>query len=75
MFCLTSPPDKTSQGNIISVAGIGQDITGRLAQERKYRLIDMTSSPIFGVDMLGRVKVCNECANRLIGHSTEKVMG
>jgi hypothetical protein len=76
IFCSTSPPDETSQGNIISAAGIGQDVTGRLAQEREYsRLIIATSSPIFGVDTLGRVSVWDECASRLIGYSTEKVMG
>ena len=76
MFCSTSTHDEKSKGNIISVAGIGQDITGRLAQEREYlRLINTTSSPIFGVDTLSRVNVWNECASRLIGYSTEKVMG
>ena len=76
MFCSTSQPDEMSQGNIISVAGIGQDITGHLAQEREYsHLINRTSSPIFGVDTLGRVSVWNKCTSRLIGYSTEKVMG
>jgi PAS domain S-box-containing protein len=56
--------------------GIGQDITGRLAQERKYsHLIDTASAPIFGVDTSGRVNVWNKSANRLIGYSTEEVMG
>lgn len=32
-------------------SGIGQDITGRIAQEREYtRLIDTANAPIFGVD-------------------------
>ena len=56
--------------------GIGQDITGRLAQEREYtRLIDTANAPIFGVDTQGRVNVWNKCAMRLIGYSTEEVMG
>jgi hypothetical protein len=39
------------QGNVIGVVGIGQDITGCLAQERKYsHLIDTANAPIFGVD-------------------------
>ena len=39
------------QGNVVGVVGIGQDITGCLAQERKYsRLIDTANAPIFGVD-------------------------
>ncbi|KAL7463164.1 hypothetical protein ACHAXS_003538, partial [Conticribra weissflogii] len=63
-------------GNIIGVVGIGQDITGRLAQEREYtRLIDTANAPIFGVDTLGRVNVWNQCATRLVGYSGEDVMG
>ena len=60
----------------MSIAGIVHDITGCLAQERKYsRVIYTTSSPIFGVDTLGHVNIWNECTSRLIGYSTEKVMG
>jgi len=34
--------------------GIGQDITGRIAQEREYaKLIDTANAPIFGVDTEG----------------------
>ena len=52
---------RDEQGNIIGVVGIGQDITGRLAQEREYsRLIDTANAPIFGVDTLGRVNVWNK---------------
>ncbi len=56
--------------------GIGQDITGRVAQEREYsKLIDSANAPIFGVDMQGAVNVRNQCAMRLVGYSTEEVMG
>ena len=35
--------------------GIGQDITGRLAQEREYtRLINTANAPIVGVNTLGK---------------------
>ena len=65
-----------NHSNIMSIAGIVHDITGCLAQERKYsRVIYTTSSPIFGVDTLGHVNIWNECTSRLIGYSTEKVMG
>ena len=58
------------------VVGIGQDITGRLAQEREYtRLIDTANAPIFGVDTQGRVNVWNICARKLVGYSTAEVMG
>ena len=40
-------------GKIIGVVGIGQDITGRIAQERE--------APIFGVDIDGKVNVWNQC--------------
>jgi PAS domain-containing protein len=73
---LNATTRRDEQGNVIGVVGIGQDITGRLAQEREYsRLIDSANAPIFGVDTLGRVNVWNKSASRLIGYSTEEVMG
>ena len=58
---LNATTRRDEQGNIIGVVGIGQDITGRLAQEREYsRLIDTANAPIFGVDTLGRVNVWNK---------------
>ena len=63
-------------GKIIGVVGIGQDITGRIAQEREYsKLIDNANAPIFGVDVDGKVNVWNQCAMRLVGYSTDEVMG
>ena len=53
--------------------GIGQDITGRIAQEREYsKLIDSANAPIFGVDTLGRVNVWNQCARKLVGYNTDE---
>ena len=73
---LNATTRRDEQGNISGVVGIGQDITGRLAQEREYsRLIDTANAPIFGVDTLGRVNVWNKSASRLIGYGTEEVMG
>jgi hypothetical protein len=44
-------PARTNSGSRPGVVGIGQDITGRIAQEREYtRLIDTANAPIFGVD-------------------------
>ena len=52
---------RNEQGNIIGVVGIGQDITGRIAQEREYaKLIDTANAPIFGVDTERRVNVWNK---------------
>jgi PAS domain-containing protein len=73
---LNATTRRDEQGNVIGMVGIGQDITGRLAQEREYtRLIDTANAPIFGVDTFGRVNVWNKCAMRLIGYATEEVMG
>jgi hypothetical protein len=58
---LNATTRRNEQGNIIGVVGIGQDITGRLAQEREYtRLIDTANAPIFGVNQFGRVNVWNK---------------
>ena len=73
---LNATTRRDEQGNVIGVVGIGQDITGRLAQEREYtRLIDTANAPIFGVDTEGRVNVWNKCAMKLTGYPSEEVMG
>ena len=73
---LNATTRRDEQGNIIGVVGIGQDITGRIAQEREYsKLIDTANAPIFGVDNKGQVNVWNQCAMELVGYSTEEVMG
>ena len=70
---LNATTRRDEQGNVIGVVGIGQDITGRLAQEREYtRLIDTANAPIFGVDTQGRVNVWNQCAVRLSGYPAEE---
>lgn len=73
---LNATARRNPAGDIIGVVGIGQDITGRIAQEREYtRLIDTANAPIFGVDTYGRVNIWNQCAIQLVGYSTEEVMG
>jgi hypothetical protein len=67
---------RNEKGNIIGVVGIGQDITGCLAQEGGYScLIDAANAPIFGVDTFGRINGRNKCASHLIEYSTKAVMG
>ena len=73
---LNATTRRDEQGHVIGVVGIGQDITGRIAQEREYsKLIDTANAPIFGVDTMGCVNVWNICARELVGYSTEEVMG
>ena len=72
---LNATTRRDEQGNIIGVVGIGQDITGRIAQEREYsKLIDTANAPIFGVDTKGSVNVWNQCARKLVGYNTDEVM-
>ncbi|KAH8070388.1 hypothetical protein JL721_5157 [Aureococcus anophagefferens] len=52
------PPQRddaaATKGRQIGAAGIGQDITARIAQEQEYaRLIDTANAPIFGIDVNG----------------------
>ncbi len=67
---------RDEQGNVVGVAGIGQDIIGCMAQKREYsKLIDSVNAPIFGVITLGCVNVWNICTCNLVSYSTEEVMG
>ncbi len=73
---LNATTRRDEKGDIIGVVGIGQDITGRIAQEREYsKLIDSANAPIFGVDNKGNVTIWNQCAVKLVGYSTDEVMG
>ena len=73
---LNATTRKDEQGGVIGVVGIGQDITARLAQEREYsKLIDSANAPIFGVDCQGKVTIWNKNAHKLVGYSSEEVMG
>lgn len=50
---LNATARRDPNGVIIGVVGIGQDITGRIAQEREYtRLIDTANAPIFVSEVL-----------------------
>jgi hypothetical protein len=45
---LNATTRRNEHGKVIGVVGIGQDITGRIAQEREYsKLIDTANAPIF----------------------------
>lgn len=73
---LNATTRRNEHGKVIGVVGIGQDITGRIAQEREYaKLIDTANAPIFGVDAGGRVNVWNKCARKLVGYTPDEVMG
>ena len=73
---LNATPRRDEYGSVMGVVGIGQDITGRLAQEQEYsRLIDTANAPIFGVDQVGKVTVWNKCAANISGYSSEETMG
>ncbi|GLE00419.1 hypothetical protein PINS_up009176 [Pythium insidiosum] len=65
-----------SNGNIVGVVGIGQDITDRIAQEHEYfRLIDTANAPIFGVDTNGCINVWNQKIEAITGYHKSSVLG
>ena len=69
---LNATTRRNDQGSVIGMVGIGQDVTGRIAQEREYsNLIDTANAPIFGVDVDGKVNVWNQCAERIVGGCLE----
>ncbi|KAJ0412268.1 hypothetical protein ATCC90586_006654 [Pythium insidiosum] len=73
---LNATPRMDSNGNIVGVVGIGQDITDRIAQEHEYyRLIDTANAPIFGVDTNGCINVWNQKIEEITGYHKSSVLG
>nr|CCA23345.1 hybrid signal transduction histidine kinase putative [Albugo laibachii Nc14] len=73
---LNATPRMDSNGTIVGVVGIGQDITDRIAQEHEYfRLIDTANAPIFGVDTIGNINEWNQKIEEITGYSKATVLG
>ncbi|KAL4106014.1 hypothetical protein PRIC1_004068 [Phytophthora ramorum] len=73
---LNATPRYDSNGRIVGVVGIGQDITDRIAQEHEYfRLIDTANAPIFGIDTNGRINEWNQKIEEITGYHKSKVLG
>ncbi|KAF1331143.1 Hybrid signal transduction histidine, partial [Globisporangium splendens] len=73
---LNATPRNDSNGNIVGVVGIGQDITDRIAQEHEYfRLIDTANAPIFGVDTNGCINEWNQKIVEITGYQKASVLG
>ncbi|TYZ64002.1 hypothetical protein PybrP1_004137 [[Pythium] brassicae (nom. inval.)] len=73
---LNATPRNDSNGNIVGVVGIGQDITDRIAQEQEYvRLIDTANAPIFGVDTNGCINEWNQKIVEITGYQKAAVLG
>jgi PAS domain S-box-containing protein len=73
---LNATPRNDSNGNIVGVVGIGQDITDRIAQEHEYfRLIDTANAPIFGVDTNGCINEWNQKIVEITGYPRASVLG
>ena len=70
---LNATSRRDAEGRVTGMVGIGQDITGRIAQEQEYiRLIDTANAPIFGVDTQGKVRAwCCGIAKRGVGPGGE----
>ncbi|RLN74284.1 hypothetical protein BBJ28_00006235, partial [Nothophytophthora sp. Chile5] len=73
---LNATPRNDSNGNIVGVVGIGQDITDRIAQEHEYfRLIDTANAPIFGIDTNGCINEWNQKIEEITGYHKSSVLG
>ncbi|OWZ20877.1 Histidine kinase A [Phytophthora megakarya] len=73
---LNATPRYDSNGSIVGVVGIGQDITDRIAQEHEYfRLIDTANAPIFGVDTNGCINEWNQKIEEITGYHKSSVLG
>ncbi|KAG6602932.1 histidine kinase A two component receptor [Phytophthora cinnamomi] len=73
---LNATPRYDSNGSIVGVVGIGQDITDRIAQEHEYfRLIDTANAPIFGIDTNGRINEWNQKIEEITGYHKSSVLG
>ncbi|MGD9169450.1 MAG: PAS domain S-box protein [Candidatus Thiodiazotropha sp.] len=76
-------PERDETGNVVSVLGIGRDITERkkleaeLSASRSFlnRIIDSVADPIFVKDRQHRWIYVNQALCGLIGHSREELIG
>ena len=80
---LNATTRRDTQGQIIGVVGVGQDITeiDRYRQQMETtaneltQLIDTANAPIFGVDTDGLINEWNQQVAQTSGYSKEEVMG
>ncbi|CEG48633.1 hybrid signal transduction histidine [Plasmopara halstedii] len=73
---LNATPRYDTDGSIVGVVGIGQDITDRIAQEHEYfRLIDTANAPIFGIDTNGCINEWNQKIEEITGYHKSSVLG
>ena len=80
---LNATPRIDSNGKLVGVVGVGQDITDKKQAENELTrvaddlraLIDTANAPIFGIDTKGNVNEWNQKAAEITGRSKEEVMG
>ena len=80
---LNASSRRDTDGKIVGVVGVGQDITARkqvgdtltvVATDLRL-LIDNANAPILGTDALGRVNEWNNKAAEITGYTKDEVMG
>ena len=83
MVLLNSSTRRDSNGNIVGVLGVGQDITEidrlrtvtmNIAQELR-QFIETANAPIFGIDGNGLVNEWNQTSEVITGYKKQEVMG
>eukprot|EP00808_Paulinella_micropora_P010385 g19899.t1 len=80
---LNASPRRDTEGKVIGVIGVGQDITQRKTAEQELnrvaqdleRLIDDANAPIFGIDTYGNVSEWNQSASQITGYTKNEVLG
>ena len=73
---LSAAPMRDSEGAVIGIMGVMEDITERKERERRLEaLVENTEDPIYFKDREGRYQFINEAGSRVFGLDREETVG